>query len=972
GIHHFELQQRHDDAFDVESLNKEFYNKIAIAFTKLVGGKRKVGSRTEEFEPLLKLPSSTDHQKMQEFAVRLIGRLVFCWFLKKKEGHSKIPLIPESVLSKDSINSKYYHSILEPLFFEVLNTPFDDRLDKFQTDNWENIPFLNGGLFEPNREDFYETDDVIHQSKYLNTLNIPDNWFTELFEIFEGYNFTIEENTSIDIDLSIDPEILGRIFENLLAEINPETGETARKNTGSYYTPRPIVDYMVDESIKQYLFTNTDIDDSKITQLLSYTDETDLSQSEKKVVLNALDKIKIIDPACGSGAFPMGILQKMTLILQKIDPESIEWLIKQLDRIPDKNVRDEVETKLRNENWNYIHKLGIIQNSIYGVDIQPIAVEISKLRFFLSLIVDEKVDDDKPNRGLKPLPNLEFKFVCANSLIGLPESENDADQVGMFTDTFFEDFSQAVNDYFNASNPVEKHKVREKIEALIDKKTDEKFETIQAMNKQITTDPRRLKERKQKTAELTQLMTLWSSYKNLFKNEPVGFFDIQYFFPKCKDGFDVVIANPPYLKERGNAKVFKLVNESDFGKKYHQGKMDFWYYFLHKSIDIKSPSGCISFITPRYWIASSGAKKLINRVGEELRFINVLDIGKVKVFNNVIGQHMVSIYESKNDNNVTIYKKVIDSLNDIFSTTDTDQISVNQINSNKINQIDEIKFEFSSVDICKNDVITIGEIVECSQGVVEAPDKISRKVYENNPVNNISIGDGVFVINQSERLSNGFSNDDFIKPYLDPNSVGRYFINHNNEFLIYSDKTIKDEIEKGKYCEVKNHLDKFAPFITSSNKPYGIHRARKQKYFDSPKLICKGMFKKPDFTYDDEKYYVGFSFTVMVEKDSNFLLKYILAILNSKISNYWFIYNGKKRGIGFDIGVTKFRQFPIVKTDLSNQQKLELIVDQIITAKKANPQADTTALEQEIDKMVYELYGLTKEEIQIVEESVNG
>ena len=328
---------------------------------------------------------------------------------------------------------------------------------------------------------------------------------------------------------------------------------------------------------------------------------------------------------------------------------------------------------------------------------------------------------------------------------------------------------------------------------------------------------------------------------------------------------------------------------------------------------------------------------------------------------------MVSIYESKNNNNVTVYKKVKDSINDIFSMIDTEHISVNKINSDKIIQNSEIKFEFSGIDITKNEVIPLGKLVDCSQGVVEATDKISRKVLENNPVSNVSVGDGVFVLTKPELIKNKIPIDGIIKPYLDPNSVGRYYTNHNDEFLIYSDKIIKSEIKGGKYGNIKTHLDKYKPFITSSNKPYGIHRARKQKYFDNPKLICKGMFSKPDFTFDDEKYYVGFSFTVMIEKDPNFLLKYILAILNSKIAHYWFIYNGKRRGVGFDIGVQKFGQFPIVKTDLSNQQKLELIVDQILTAKKANPQADTTELEREIDQLVYELYDLTEEEIAIVE-----
>ena len=226
---------------------------------ELVGGERKVGSKKVNMPGIMKLPNlpcdEYNHQKYQEFAVRIIGRLVFCWFLKKKSSTSGIPLIDDAYLSSQSVENNYYHTVLEHLFFQVLNTPMDERAN-FLADYFKHTPFLNGGLFEPHGDDFYKPDQSL-VSRHLNTLKVPDEWFKKLFEVFETYNFTIDENTTIDIELSIDPEMLGRIFENLLAEINPETGETARKATGSYYTPRPIVEYMVDESLKQYLKTQT-------------------------------------------------------------------------------------------------------------------------------------------------------------------------------------------------------------------------------------------------------------------------------------------------------------------------------------------------------------------------------------------------------------------------------------------------------------------------------------------------------------------------------------------------------------------------------------------------------------------------------------------------------------------------------------------------------------------------------------------
>ncbi|RAL70031.1 putative type IIS restriction [Dehalococcoides mccartyi] len=258
------------DAFSVEKVNKEFYNHIAEFFYRLTGYDRKRE---------MKLPSVSDDDKKtyQEFAVRLIGRTIFCWFLKHKKSVAEEPLVPKGILSSDSvyINKGYYHNVLEKLFFEVLNTPQEQRKEDILPDA-DRIPFLNGGLFEPHKvNDFYNG-----QPQY--NLVIPDDWFEQFFGILEQYNFTIDENSSVDADVSVDPEMLGRIFENLLAEVNPETGETARKSTGSYYTPRTIVDYMVDQSLKRYLVAEAGIDENTVNGLLSYEDpDSTLTDREK-------------------------------------------------------------------------------------------------------------------------------------------------------------------------------------------------------------------------------------------------------------------------------------------------------------------------------------------------------------------------------------------------------------------------------------------------------------------------------------------------------------------------------------------------------------------------------------------------------------------------------------------------------------------------------------------------------------------
>ncbi len=308
--------------FSIEVVNKEFYKEISQAFTILVNG-------------LLKLPSTQDKSQTNlEFAVRLIGRIIFCWFLREKKSEAGLALMPKDLLSLEAVikNKDYYHKILEPIFFEVLNKPVKSRREDFAEEPFSSVPYLNGGLFSPQDDDFYKRTKDDYQSQFHNTLVIPDEWFVDSFKILETYNFTIDENTSYDEELSIDPEMLGRIFENLLAEINPETGKSARKSTGSYYTPRVIVNYMVDESLLLYLKEQTGIKEEKLKTIISYDLDDDVANpvtpDDKDKIIYALDKVKILDPACGSGAFPIGALQKIVFILQQTDPDGKLWFKK--------------------------------------------------------------------------------------------------------------------------------------------------------------------------------------------------------------------------------------------------------------------------------------------------------------------------------------------------------------------------------------------------------------------------------------------------------------------------------------------------------------------------------------------------------------------------------------------------------------------------------------------------------------------
>jgi adenine-specific DNA-methyltransferase len=957
--------------FSIEVVNKDFYIEIACLFTELAGGERTVGRKKIKEDGCLSLPYTSDENLKKEFAVRLIGRLIFCWFLKKKNSNSGKPLIPEELLSTQSVkqNQNFYHNILEPLFFGTLNTPIEDRNELYKTTPWDQIPFLNGGLFEPGIHDYYDIDQVLGISKNINTLKVPDSWLTELFKIFETYNFTIDENTSVDIELSIEPEMLGRIFENLLAEINPETGETARKSTGSYYTPRPIVDFMVNESLKQYMLTKTEFEEDKISSLLAYEEEkVELSDDEQEVIIDALDNIKIIDPACGSGAFPMGILQKMLLILQKIDPESKKWANKKIARIDNYLLKNEFMKKVEEGNWDYLHKLGIIQNSIYGVDIQSIAVDISRLRFFLSLIVDENVDDSQENRGIKPLPNLEFKFVCANSLIGLPDV-----------------FSKKSNNHshpkiFEKASNIEKlRELREKYFGAYgdDKKRIEgKFQELQ--NKMFLSSLTWIQwgGAESQTVKLSQ----W----NPFSGEPCDWFDPDWMFG-VKDGFDVVIANPPYIKEYTNRNAFDGLRKSP----YYQGKMDLWYFFACIGLDFLKTNGIECFIATNNWVTNAGASKFRNKVIEESKIIQYIDFGNYKVFETAGVQTMVFFLQKdqQEDQYMVKYSKLLDDkisvdfleafLND---KKNSDSFLRYNVDFNRLifkdSSIYFLEPEISNIlNKLKSKNVVYLKDSEVANGIHPHHSSVTRKMIKKLGECH-KVGDGIFLLTEEEKINLNLSESEqeLLKPVYTSKELGKYYskIRENKYWIIYTDSKFKNSKLINNFPSIKNHLDKFCSVITSDNKPYGLHRSRKEKFFKGEKIMSLRKCSIPVFTYTDHDCYVLAEYYVI--KTDKINLKYLVALLNSRLIEFWLFYHGKIQGNNYQIDKEPILEIPIKQVTKEQQNSFINIVDNIISIVKSEEQnlvgykkAKINEYERQINQMVYQLYGLTDEEIEIVE-----
>ena len=668
-----DLQRRNDAAFDVEAVTRAFFTDIANWYFWALKHTRFPKDAPKEKD-------GRDHVSV----IRLITRLIFCWFVKEKglipaelfdERRLSTLLIgfaPNKVTKKESV---FYRAILQNLFFATLNTEMEKRNWRRNGQNFmahslyrykdcfsrpddamalfKKIPFLNGGLFECLDKVLEDKDSPRYQridgfsDRADSQPTVPDFLFfgeeTEvdlsadygdkkfkkvkvrgLIHTLNHYRFTVEESTPLEEEVALDPELAGKIFENLLAAYNPETGATARKQTGSFYTPREIVNYMVDEALIAYLRNKLEETapnvievESRLRHLFSYEEESHrFTPDETKVLITAIDQLKALDPAVGSEAFPMGILHKLVFILGRLDPNNKMWKERQkarlqaaidtAERIEDATIRektvreleqqiDGIEEAFEKNTLDYGRKLYLIENCLYGVDIQPIAVQIAKMRFFISLIADQRVDEDAENFGVRPLPNLETKLVAANTLIGIDRPKQLTLRNPQIEAKEAE-LRRVRERHFLARTPAAKTRCREQ---------DRKLRNVIAeFLKSDGWDDGTAKK-----------LAGWDPYD---QNASSEFFDPEWMFG-VSQGFDVILGNPPYLESRSPAFSDELKDsirealvrrwpDVDIEKFITRGA-DLLVYFLELGVSLINADGCTVLITQNAWLDTEYGKK---------------------------------------------------------------------------------------------------------------------------------------------------------------------------------------------------------------------------------------------------------------------------------------------------------------------------------------------------------------------------
>lgn len=890
-----QLQER----FSVEVVNKQFYASVADLFTKLVGGER----GATKYPGLLKINSIISQDvEHQEFAVRLIGRIIFSWFLKEKKSTAGVPIVPNELLSLDAAvnNADYYHSILEPLFFELLNKRVENRHESLREAPFSTVPYLNGGLFSPQRGDFY-SQNSFNGAGTPGLTHIPDGWFTELFTVLEQYNFTVDENTSYDVDLSIDPEMLGRIFENLLAEINPETGESARKSTGSFYTPREIVDYMVDSSLLEFLKTKTGADEAKLKALISWgqadDDEHPLSDSEKQMVVNALAGLTILDPACGSGAFPIGILQKVVYILQQADPRAEIWLENQLKNIASPELKRDIQEKYESENYDWLRKYGVIRETIFGIDIQTIATEISKLRCFLTLIIEETVDDEKPNRGVHALPNLDFKFVTANSLIGLPESNvsNKGKVLNLFEDvSHIEQLKSIRNQYFGA-NADERARLQVEFKNL---QMDMLRSRIASSNS---------------TSDLYNELSDWDP----FSHKATNWFDTEWMFGV--EGFDIVIANPPYFVYQGHNKdEIPIIKKIPLYDKAQGGKLNAYKLFLALSPSLLKSGGITSYIFQNSFLADNSAKKIRQYYLSHQKILIIdsfpeRDNVQKRVFESVKMSVCVMLAKNELPNGAPF---VLNTWRDKHKSTG------------------------STAMFTPEELKTYDAVATPIPYLLEKEKAVFSKCFENINKNAISCFEGE--LNMTFHRSY-FTQDQKNPKVIKGAQVQRY--------------RLVDNLSQG-VLEYVNDVAYLKDFANS----------KKSQHHKKNRIAMQGITGVDDkrrfvMSMVPSGLYCANSCNYILSNDEEYSEHFILALFNSYLFNWIF----KKTSTNSNVNCYEVENMPIPKLNANNKKLAEMIAN--IAKSISNEVGEHTDIETEIDQLVYKLYDLTPEEIAIVEGS---
>lgn len=910
-----------EDAFNIEKVSREFFEKYRELF---LGLKETLDSLVDT-DPVVKNDFSSKGINVVDFSKKLLGQIVFLYFLQKKGwfgvkrgeewGEGSKRFLKELFEKKHCIYDNFFNDVLEPLFYEALRL---ERPGDYYSPFKCRIPFLNGGLFDPLKDyDWQDTDIMLPNELFSNQTKTPEgDTGTGILDVFDRYNFTVNEDEPLEKEVAVDPEMLGKVFENLL-EVKD------RKSKGTYYTPREIVHYMCQESLSNYLTTEFDgkVSKDEIDTLIRYGDtviehESRVEQEGKetstyfkmlpegirknaKAIDDKLSSIKVCDPAVGSGAFPVGMMNEVVRTRTALNP-----FLKKGDRS------------------TYTFKRDAIQNSLYGVDIDPGAVEIAKLRLWLSLIVDE--EDIKK---IKPLPNLDYKIVSGNSLLGVEKN--------LFNSHLFKQLEDLKPLFFNETSAKKKREYKNTIDALIG---------------QIT-----------------------NGHKD---------FDFEVYFSEVfhsKRGFDVVIGNPPYIE-------FKKLPASDKSNyanyKAARGKYDIYVLFIELSGRIAAPNGTIAYINPTTFMKKDFGKAIRTFIKDHFRILSIFDFCDFQVFESATNYTGIFLFANQNTAKYDFPYHKYRNTSAIVSSDDFSN-SLSSTAQNAFKDLIAINCSKLGADVWNFQSSTLQELF----------DKLSCNSkpllhYASEIFQGIASGkDSVFYITENLIEELGLEKE-IIFPLLKGKDIKAYAVNWSGYSVIYpydsNSKVIPESVLSKKFPNVykyfttqRESLSGRGYFEKSGKLWYELWNQRKFSNFQKQRIVTPEISDRNNFITTNSFFGNTKTYNIILKNSAPSEYLFFLGLLNSKLLDFTYKIITTPQAGGFYAYKTQFLKKLPIKT--FSKEKLSVFIElvgkllEITNMTKSS--ADEIKYQQllktkrKIDQMVYELYGLNKDEIKLIDES---
>lgn len=1075
-----------EEAFSVEAVTKDFFAQYREKYLDL--------KEYLDSNPEFKSEAASRGFDSEQFAKKLMGQIVFLYFIQKKgwlgvnafpfkikeseyksgfyrSGRKPKELMPyvykqaqdgffyrdtkallslspedETMLStlvkgdawgngpKDfmrqifngcvTAGKNFFDDYLEPLFYTGLNQNRGDNA--FFPPLHRRIPFLNGGLFEEMDGYDWRNNDFSIPNELFSNVEEKGRDADGILDVFDRFNFTMAEDEPMEREVAIDPEMLGKVFENLL-------DVTDRKSKGAFYTPREIVHYMCQESLINYLAGKSGIPDANIRKFILYGEyfrdedtkktlnvdnetgkvlvgnevfqhkhhmefdyEKDMEMPEsifsykKKVnrlkeIDDLLANVKVVDPAVGSGAFPLGMLTEIV----KARDTLTNYMIIDMNGYQRLSCRS-----MRNP---YRMKREAIKNSIFACDIEASATDITKLRLWLSLVIDNQIMDqenDEFGYTTKPreLPNLDCNIICGNSLIdefyGIALIKENAalnnELENRQTTTYDQSLGFKINELIELQSKLYDEKDRVAKETFKNQIQDIYNDIVM---EQLQVNPSAMDAYYQAIQQPSQPFVIW-----------------QLYFPKVfrdNGGFDICIGNPPYIGESGHKEIFRTVADTEFGKTSYQGKMDYFYFFFHKGLDILNKVGELAFITTNYYPTATGAKRLRTDLKNRTFIRRLINFNEVRVFESALGQHNMITILTKNKTkqipcissmctetltaNAEKIKKILQGSDEKTSTIVVAQdnlydgaenyIRQNGVSAQTENSIGSILDKMSAADT------HLSDLCEVNQGVVSGCDAVASRNMKYIPSSSGKIkDDGIYVFDLNNPrdvdLVNSFSTGKrLLRDFYKNSDISRYKCNlkATKKLLYYP-----DSLDEEQYPDILNHLSVFRGLLEHRLEAYNehyhwtaLHRARRESIFVGEKIVVPYRTRNNAFAYNNVEWFCRSDVYVITPKENKINLFTILGVLNSKLVYVWLYNRGKRKGEILELFQVPLSEIPIPELRSKEKERIAELAKAITTAKQEG-ESDTSELELEIDDILYTAFGLTEEEKNIAREFEGG